>query len=310
MSNIAVRNKQLEEVDIPSLLLDIASLKSKISNFEEGSHISFGKYTSRKLLSNFQEGLTSKVYSVSPIYDKTSKIFSGDSTAISEMVAHALSYNHGIRYKDTPFNSNWEWTRADITQNSQYNQSIGSVMPADRYISGALVQYDEGLPVYNKDLNGFRLSVDPLVLNKNTQIITVGLTLRIADNQGNLHFHGNNEIANLNNNDEGFNLTLANDEMVDYSPSSVYVENTFFINNIGLDLFEIKSNRNYGGSISVQTSDPKMYAVREMVERAVYELILTTLPNQYRNQQLNLRQQAKLECDIKPNEYTPTQKKA
>lgn len=310
MARISVSVKELEG-EISSLKNEIVELETKISNYEQGLISPSGDYTSRKDFIQYSQGNASKIYSVSPIYDKTAKVFPADSTAISEMVAHALSYNNAIRYIDTPFNSSWEWSRAGKT-NIQGNPSLGSVFPSDRYISGALVQYDEDLPILNNKFNSFRFSVDPLIINKNTQVITIGLTLRIADKTGSMHFLGfnnidlKNPIVNSKNPNE---INYRNLGMTDYSPSSVYLENTFFINNTGLDLFEITSNRNYGGSISIRTSDPKMYAVREMVERGVYELLLSTLPNKMliggglEQVELNLRDKAKADCDIKPSDY-------
>lgn len=310
MARISVSVKDLES-EIISLKKEIADLEQRISDYNQGLESPLAGYISRKNFIEYSQGNASKVYSVSPIYDKTAKVFPADSTAISEMVAHALSYNNAIRYMDAPFNSSWEWSRASKI-NDKGNPSVGAMFPSDRYISGALVQYDEDLPILNNKLNGFRLSLDPLIVNKSTQVITIGLTLRLVEKTGNMHFLGfnnvdlENPILNPNNPNE---INYKNLGMIDYAPSSVYLENTFFINNTGLDLFEITSNRNYGGSISVRTSDPKMYAVREMVERGVYELLLSTLPNKMllndsqEQVELNLRDKAKADCDIKPSDY-------
>lgn len=122
--------------------------------------------------------------SVANIYDKTGKVFDRESTAISEMVAHALLYNYGIKLVDIPFGNNWSNSRYNpLNENSRStdaNKNIallssntgfaGVVFPSDMYISGALVQYDQTPSTYPF---GTRLSVnlDPLDTSAETQTL-------------------------------------------------------------------------------------------------------------------------------------------
>lgn len=246
----------------------------------------------------FMQGTKSMMIAVDNIYDKTGKIY-GDSTALSEMVANALTYNKGVRYVDTPFNQPLSYSRVAVAKDIN-TASIGSTLPFEKFISGALVQYDEGTPVTSQQsVESIKLSIDPLDINSRTTVINVGLTLRLINKDGVMYFTG---------------YTNPSNDFIDYEPASIYVSNTFFSKQIGASLFEIKSKRNYGFNTSIITSDPKHYATRELVEKGVYELLLKTLPNKHltRTQDrlqgitTNFRVDAKAECDQK----IPTQQSA
>lgn len=296
-----VNLKELEE-RIVILNNQIQQHEATLNGFKE-NRASFTGSKTMKDIENFRQGNTLVSYAVNPIYDKTGKVYSPDSTALSELVAHALSYNSAVKYKDTPFNFDWSWSRAKYT-NPGGQLSLGNLVNADRYITGALVQYDEGLPVTDKALmENIRISIDPVSFDKRVKVITVGIVLRtINSNTGEMLLKGYNHIEPLyNENRDAANIKFKNFESI--SPSSVYIQNTFFVKQIGSSMFEIISKRNYGGSISIETSDPKTYAIREMVERGVYELLLRSLPekefNESIGQELNvgLYSEAKKTCD-------------
>lgn len=218
---------------------------------------------------------------VGNIYDKTGKIFPASSTAISEMVAHALSYNYGIKLIDIPFGSDWSETRynpllgtnsTNLSQNpsllSSHSGVSGIVFPSDMYISGALVQYDD-LPITKPFGTQITLNIDPLDISTGTKTITVGMILRAASSDSALLLD-DGDIEKGRGGDR----------------ASVYVKNTYFVKNIGANVFEIKSKRLYGGRVSVEVSDPANYVIREMVEAGVYEILKKSLrPNEMSNQQ-------------------------
>lgn len=222
---------------------------------------------------------------VGNIYDKTGKVFPSDSTAISEMVAHALSYNYGIKLMDIPFSKDWGETRhnplsgingADLKQNPNLlNNSIsGIIFPSDMYISGALVQYDD-LPINRSFGTQMTVNIDPLDISSSTKTITIGMVLRMI---------GSNDALILDDGDTENSGRGGN-------RASVYVQNTYFVKSIGANVFEVKSKRLYGGRVSVEVSDPVNYAVRELVEAGVYEILKKSLrPSEMSDQQ-------KQECD-------------
>lgn len=292
-----VEYKELEE--------EIAELNKKIQSIEE--QIAASKQSETKIknaLNDYIQGSSWQSYSVSPIYDKTGKVFASDSSAISDMVSHALTYNSAIRFIDTPFNSDSTFSRANVISTS--NQSIGSVFKADRYINGALVQFDEGTPLSNLSLaESAKLSIDPVDISNGTKILTVGIVLRMLNSKGEMIFTGFNDIQTISDG-QGFNVKLNN--VIDYSPASIYLQNTFFVKQVSADIFEISSKRGYGFNISFSTSDPKTFAVREMVERGIYELFLRSLPNIEKKHTheltLNLRKQARESCSPKFEELT------
>lgn len=287
-----VNSKKLTQKEIKQLAVDVVELEEmrqeivKLTALIESaekevlalrSNLNSKSLDFQRNVANFRQGGNFTSYAVSKIYDKTEKIYSQNSTALSELVAHALSYNPAIKYKDSPFHSGWYDSQTRIVNTNQQS-SIGSLINADRYISGALVQYDEGLPISHKDLNGFRVSVDPVGFDKRTKVITVGLVLRsVGSKNGEMLLRGFNRVKPISANDNKL-INVQFDDFESVNASSVFVQNTFLVKQIGVNAFEIVSKRNYGGSVSIETSDPKTYAVREMVEKAVYDLLLKSLP--------------------------------
>lgn len=211
--------------------------------------------------------------SVAEIYDKTGKVFDKSSTAISEMVAHALSYNYGIKLVDIPFTDNWSTSRYNPIKDTRHSGETftkspalfaGSVFLSDMYISGALVQYDE-LPASKPFGTRVSINLDPIDLSNDTRTITVGMILRAV---------GSNDALILDNakrNDDGTTNKITGER------ASTYVQNTYFVKKIGVNMFEVQSKRLYGGNITVEVSDPATYVIKEMVEAGVYDLLKKTI---------------------------------
>lgn len=223
-----------------------------------------------------EKGNADDVYkvAVADIYDKTGKIFPAESTAISEMVAHALSYNAGMKLVDIPFGDKWNNSRYNPqSRNPNLSSQIlspnmgfaGMVFPSDMYISGALVQYDE-LPMTRPFGTRISLNIDPLDLSTDTRTINVGMILR-AVNSPNALIMDNSHLNQSKQTGER---------------ASVYVQNTYFVKKIGSNVFEVKSKRLYGGNISIEVADPATYVVKEMVEAGMYKLLKKTIrPNEW-----------------------------
>ncbi len=249
--------------------------------------------------------------SVSQIFDKTGKIYDKDSTALSELVAHALTYNSALHVVDTPYNSDSAViSRANLKATN--STMIGQVFPTKMFISGGLVQYDEGDA--KPYLDYLRLNLDTVDLSKEIKSITVGLTLRLVQSDdGKVYFSQfytgspakisriekemqkfmdkrvknveltDDETSELNAMNEELKM-LQNDkslkkQLLSTKPLSVFMENTFFTQDMGGGILRIIGTKNWSVDTHVTVSDPKMYAVREMIERAVYELLKRAIPD-------------------------------
>ncbi len=285
MNNREILAFEMEE--LKTELVDLQEQLKKVKNDKADTDKILGDLDSEKKNAN-------DVYkvSVANIYDKTGKVFKEGSTAISEMVAHALSYNYGIKLVDIPFGRDWSTSRhnplsgknsailkTSPTLLSSNTGFTGVVFPSDMYISGALVQYDE-VPAIKPFGTRISANIDPVDLSTQTRTITVGMVLRAVDSTSSLI------LDNANPNDK------RNGER-----ASVYVQNTYFVKKVGLNMFEIKSKRLYGGDVTVEVSDPATYAVKEMTEAGIYELLKKTIrPNE-------MNPKARAMCDNKVKKH-------
>lgn len=261
--------------------------------------------------------------SVSPVFDKTGKIYDKDSTALSDLITHALTYNTAINVVDTPYNSDSAViSRATIKDAT----SFGQAFPTNMFISGALVQYDEGDA--KPYLDYLRLNLDTVDLSKEIKSVTVGLALRLVQSDDSSVYYSKffaspkeangKEIAKIeqkikttewqldelnkgqDDEDEVRAKIKENEEtlvglkqrkekllgdsnnfetlLTGSKSPSVLMENTFFTQDMGGGILRIIGSKNWSVDTHVTVSDPKMYAVREMIERAVYELLKRAVP--------------------------------
>ena len=266
------KQKELEE--IPERLSKNNNKLSK--NAKELSEITeritaLEKYRERvlriyKYTDDYKDGSKLRKISVAPIYDKTEKIFPSTSTALSEIVAHALSHNTAINVIDTPYNVEDSSISRVIVHQSQ-GQSIGKSIPANMFVSGALVQYDEGDA--KPYLDYLDVSLNTVSLSKDIKSITVGLVLRLVQTADGAINHSKfldrTEISDFYQN----------------PPNSIFLENTFFVQNVNGGVLRIIGSKHWGINGSIGVSDPKTYAVREMVDYAIYELLKKALPNHF-----------------------------
>lgn len=209
--------------------------------------------------------------SVSPIYDKTGKVFPNGSTAISDMTINSLSYVKGLRIVETPLSGDISESRVNLLSekyvflgkglkdnivgvaNKISHLPFGVLYPSQLHIAGALVQYDEGTETLSPAIS---LDVDAFSASRSVETISVGLHLRLINS-------GDGEI--LTNNKLG-------------KRGSVLLSNKFYKIRLNSSLFRLISSKQYGAEYSVTVEDPKQYVIQEMVEKGVAEL-LSVLPN-------------------------------
>jgi hypothetical protein len=210
--------------------------------------------------------------SVSPIYDKTGKAYPVGSTAISDMVLNSLSYVKAVSIVETPLSGEISESRTNIMSSGYkylskaYKDNVvaianrtshvpfGFLFPSNLYITGALVQYDEGSETPNPAL---QLDLDVASIKKEVGVISVGLNLRL-----------------INSND---GEVLANSEKG--KRGSVMLSNRVYNSKSNGNLFKIINSSAYGLDYSVSVTDPKHYVIQEMVDKGVAEL-LAVLPNE------------------------------
>ena len=209
--------------------------------------------------------------SVSPIYDKTGKVFPSGSTAISDMTINSLSYVQGLRVVETPLSGDIAESRVNLlSQNYVFlgkgmkdnivgvankisHLPFGVLFPSQLHIAGALVQYDEGTETLSPTIG---VDVDAFSANRSVETISVGLHLRLINS-------GDGEI--LTNKKQG-------------KRGSVLLTNKFYKIKLDSSLFRLINSKQYGLDYSVTVEDPKHYVIQEMVEKGVAEL-LAVLPN-------------------------------
>lgn len=209
--------------------------------------------------------------SVSPILDKTGKVFPPASTAISDMTINALSYVRGVNIVETPLNGDISESRVNLLSEKYIYLSkglkdnivavsnrighlpFGVLFPSQLHIAGALVQYDEGSEVPSPEIG---VDIDAFSAKRGVETVTVSLHLRLINS-------GDGEV--LRNSRAG-------------KRGSVMLSNKFYKIKVNGSLFRLINTKQYGVDYSVTVEDPKQYVIQEMVEKGVAEL-LAVLPN-------------------------------
>lgn len=263
---------QKQQDEYIAILKRIAQVNDRISEYKS-LQLALRK-AAQSPMQKLRDGRGLFTFGVAPIYDKTGKIFTPGTTALSEFVAHALSYNQAINVIDTPYNDphpNSSRVKISNLQSLQL-QSIGHAFPTHFFISGALVQYDEG--DVKRDVNSASLNLRSVQLRGNLQRITVGLVLRLVDSS-----NGMIDYSRFLHQDNDGSYKLIGNQDGNHKSNSIYLENTFFVQSMGGGLNRIISSKHWNIDIHTSVADPKNYAVREMVEKGVYELLKHTLPN-------------------------------
>lgn len=203
--------------------------------------------------------------SVAPIFDKTSKVFPQGSTAISEYVLHSLSRVKGFRLVETPLgyttmesrnsfngdNSPFSYYKNPQFLNGFASPPVGVAFPAQYYIAGSLTQYDEFSEIGNPN---WSFNADIVQGKRSMTTISVALNLRIV----------NAATGQVMLSDSG-------------KSASVYLSSRLYKIQTGLNVFKLISTKPYGVDYSTDVSDPTHYAIQEIVERALYELLANNI---------------------------------
>ena len=193
------------------------------------------------------------------IYDKTGKVF-GVQDGVSDMVLGAFlklsvfpmvnldkpSTYGNINVRENLLSSKNEYS-SSYAQNPQIiaNLPLGVLKPTSYYVAGALIQYDK------KEANKLNFDIKYLSAGRNFDIIDVALDLRAIDSK------------------------LGVIAMPEPELKSAYVslQNRVVTTSINGEYFKLIHDDAFGINISHEIGDPTQYAVREIVELAVLELV-------------------------------------
>lgn len=227
----------------------------------------FGRQINHFLKEGEYQRLKVALFSIDDIYDKTEKLYPKNSTAMSDLVLSALNkmsvflvydYETGSyerskinyissSYPRTPGQTTQDVIQALVLGGLVPNQPIGVLKPADFIINGALTQYDM------IESNSLDLDLDVVGYSQKLNIIDVGIDLRLVDaNTGII-------VVDI---DSGENT------------SSIYLKNRLITSkNNDAGFFKVINSKKFGVNLDYSVSDPQYYAVRELVELGVLELI-------------------------------------
>ena len=193
------------------------------------------------------------------IYDKTGKVF-GVQDGVSDMVLGAFlklsvfpmvnldrpSTYGNINVRENLFSGGYS-NSEKYTKNPQIISQLplGVLKPTDYYVSGALLQYDK------KEANKLNFDVKYLSAGRNFDIIDVALDLRVVDS------------------------SIGVIAMPEPKLKSAYIslQNRVVSTSINGEYFKLIHDDAFGMNISHEIGDPTQYAIREIVELAVLELV-------------------------------------
>lgn len=125
----------------------------------------------------------------------------------------------------------------------------GVNFPSNYYIAGALTQYDEmGVLPTNHNIG---IDIHQYQYSRGLQAITVTISMRLIDSWSGtvMRVKDTNELATVN------------------------LTNTFYTLKNSQNFFRLIGEKDYGVDYSVQVADPKMAAVKEMIDKGVYQLL-------------------------------------
>ncbi|QMT35792.1 hypothetical protein H3L96_00495 [Neisseria wadsworthii] len=204
---------------------------------------------------------------VAPFRDKTGKVFDANSTAISDMVMDAVSHFRHFDLVETPLfpdtliesrnnflHPNYVLPGGIVqnfssTMTSLQHVPTGVNFPSNYYIAGALTQYDEeGVLPNNHNLG---IDIYQYQYSRDVQALTVTVNMRLIDSWTGtvMRVNGTNELA------------------------TVSLTNTFYAMKNTQNFFRLIGEKDYGIDYTAKVADPKMAAVKEMVDKGVYQLL-------------------------------------
>jgi len=197
---------------------------------------------------------------VDNIYDKTGKVF-GKEDGISDMVLGAFAKLN--LFPMVNINRPSVYGNINIPENllskkyknyEAYRKKpglisslpIGVLKPTNYYVSGALLQYDK------KKQNKTSIDIKYASFGRDFDIIDVALDLRLVDSQLGV---------------------IPMPDSAGGKSSYVSLQNRVVSFSVNGEYFKLIDNDAYGINISHEIGDPTQYAVREIVELAVLELV-------------------------------------
>ena len=221
----------------------------------------YGQHLHQFLLEN--KGLKQKTIDrlrigIDNIYDKTGKVY-GKEDAISDMVLEAFnkisifpmvnlskpSTYSNLNIRENLLAKNYKGNKNYIkTPNLISTLPLGVLKPTTFYISGALLQYDK------TKQNKTSLDIKYLSVGRNFEIIDVSLDLRIINSSLGVVSHEEGEKS-----------------------ASISLKNRVVSLSMDGEYFKLIRDDAYGINISHEIGDPTQYAVREIVELAVLEVV-------------------------------------
>ncbi len=196
---------------------------------------------------------------VDNIYDKTGKVFQ-EQDAISDMVLGAftkLNLFPMVNINKVAVNGNFNIQEDLLSKRYKYSDTyandptlisqlpIGVLKPTNHYVAGALLQYD------SRKVNETNIDAKYLSFGRNFEVIDVALDLRLVDSQLG--------VIAIPDNGKSSYVSLQNRVITTMSVNGEYMK--------------LINESPYGIKISHNIGDPTQYAVREIVELAVLELV-------------------------------------
>lgn len=203
------------------------------------------------------------IFAVDNVFDETGKLYAPKVPAISHMIQKALIQVKGIEVLETPF-YDISTSRTDVTQltprrgaeiSKQLHAPVGTLFPSNFYITGAMVEYDESsqLPV-----SIWRIVVDFFSFRREVVTTTIGIDLRLVNSKD------GTVVYNSKSGKRG----------------AVTLRSRFFRISQDTGGFKIVNENARSVDHSVIVQEPKYYAVREMAEKGVVELLSIFGPSQ------------------------------
>jgi len=221
------------------------------------SLVCFGEYLKAELPESLIESLSDRFAGISPIRDKTGRVYPATSTAVSDMVAHALAKTGLIRVIDivdsqedrindfTTFSKIDSKSKTVLESTPQLIPAIpkGFLYQPFFHFAGAITEFNE------RESTNLDAEIKFFGFDYNSNVIDVALDLRI-----------------ISSSDGSIGIS-------DRGPNTISVANRLIFVGTEFDYFRIINDDAYRGQFAYQIGDPRFYAVRELAEYATLELL-------------------------------------
>lgn len=194
-------------------------------------------------------------FAVNDIFDKTGKVYPATSTALSDMVLHAVAKMNLVNvydYESSTIRSRVNYVASTYPNHKSWKKKplvlreipVGVLKPSAYTISGALTQFDE------RENKRFNIDIDVIGYNNKFKTTDVAIDLRLVNSSRGL-------------------IVLPTDTS---KSISVSLTNRLITASHDGDYFKLINGDDYGLSYFHEINDPKYYALREIVELGVLRL--------------------------------------